>query len=244
MSKRLVIIGASGHGKVIADIAVKNGYKEIVFLDDDKAVKTCGEYSVVGASDDVMRYFDCDFVVGIGNAEIRKRIQEELIDKGLHVVTLIHPKAVVARDVSLGVGTVVMAGAIINPGSTVGNGCIINTSASVDHDNTISDYVHVSIGSHLAGTVNIGTCTWIGAGAIVNNNVSICENCMVGAGAVVVKNITEPDTYIGVPARKKSMVNNQMNIDPKNSGGQLLVIKHITDMPSSIVREDLVWRAA
>lgn len=219
MSKQLVIIGASGHGKVIADIAEKVGYTDVVFLDDNKAVKTCGKHSVVGRSGDAMRYSNCDFIVGIGNTENRKRIQEELMVKGLHIATLIHPQAVIATDVSLGIGTVVMPGAVINSGSTLGKGCIINTSASVDHDNTISDYVHVSVGSHLAGTVNIGTGTWIGAGAVVNNNVSICENCMVGAGAVVVKNITESDTYIGVPARKKTMVNKQMNIDPQKFEG-------------------------
>ena len=127
----LVIVGASGHGKVIADVAEKVGYTDIVFLDDNKTVKTCGKYSVVGASGDAMRYSSCDFSVGIGNAEIRKRIQEELIEEGLHIVTLVHPKAVIASDVSLGVGTVVMAGAIINPGSKVGNGCIINTGVHV-----------------------------------------------------------------------------------------------------------------
>lgn len=219
MSKQLVIIGASGHGKVIADIAEKLGYTDIVFLDDNKTVKTCGKHSVVGVSGDAMRYSKYDFIVGIGNAEIRKRIQEKLIAQGLRIAILVHPQAVVATDVSLGIGTVVMAGAIINPGSTLGKGCIINTAASVDHDNIISDYVHVSVGSHLAGAVSIGTGTWIGAGTVVNNNVSICENCMVGAGAVVVKNITEPDTYIGVPARKKSMVNKQMNLESQNSGG-------------------------
>ncbi len=219
MSKQLVIIGASGHGKVIADIAVKNGYTEIVFLDDNKAVKTCGEYSVVGSSDDAMRYSSCDFIVGIGNAEIRKRIQEKLIEKGLHIVTLIHPKTVIAPGVSLGVGTVVMAGAIINPGSTVGNGCVINTGATIDHDNIIADYVHISVGSHLAGTVSVGACTWIGAGAVVNNNVTICDNCMIGAGAVVVNNLTEADTYIGIPARKKSMHDENLRINSHNSGG-------------------------
>lgn len=215
----LVIVGASGHGKVIADIAEKVGYTDIVFLDDNQSIKTCGKYSVVGTSSDAIRYSSSDFIVGIGNAEIRKRIQEELIGKGIHIATLIHPKAVIAPDVSLGVGTVVMAGAIINPGSTVGNACIINTGATVDHDNTIANYVHVSVGSHLAGTVSIGTGTWIGAGAIVNNNVSICENCMIGAGAVVINNLTDSDVYIGVPARKKSMVDKLLNIDPQNSGG-------------------------
>ena len=246
MSKRLVIVGASGHGKVIADIGEKNGYTEILFLDDNKAVKTCGKYSVVGTSGDAMRYSSSDFIVGIGNAKIRKRLQEELIAKGLHIGTLVHPKSVVALDVSLGAGTVVMAGAIINPGSIVGNGCIINTGATVDHDNVIEDYVHVSVGSHLAGTVSIGTHTWIGAGAIVSNNVSICENCVIGAGAVVVKNITESDTYIGVPARRKTMNCEMLDgIQKMVSGGVLLLAdKYIRNMLCPSVAHDLAGRAA
>ena len=198
----LVIIGASGHGKVIADIAEKIGYTNIVFLDDNETIKNCGKYSVIGTSKDAMQYSSFDFIVGIGNAKIRKIIQTALIEKEMHVVTLVHPKAVIASDVSLGTGSVVMAGAIINPGSMIGNGCIINTGATVDHDNIISDYAHVSVGSHLAGTVTIGSGAWIGAGAIVNNNVTICDNCMIGAGAVVTKSINEPGTYIGVPARR------------------------------------------
>ena len=198
----LVIVGASGHGKVIADIAEKVGYTNIIFLDDNKAVKTCGKYSVEGTSRDFMLYSSFDFIVGIGDAKTRKRIQENLIEEGIHIVTLAHPNSVIASDVSFGVGTVVMAGAIINPGSKVGNGCIVNTGATVDHDNNISDYVHISVGSHLAGTVDVGACTWIGAGAIVSNNTTICDNCMIGAGAVVIKDIAEPGTYIGVPARR------------------------------------------
>jgi len=206
VGKQLVIIGASGHGKVIADIAQKNGYTDIVFLDDNKAVKKCGNYAVVGACCDAINYSDRDFIVGIGATEIRIKIQKELIEKGLRIVSLVHPHAVIAPDVPLGRGTVVMAGAVINPGSRIGAGCIINTGATVDHDNTISDYAHISVGSHLAGTVSIGTGAWIGAGAIVSNNIKICANCVIGAGAVVVNDLTEPDTYIGIPARKMSMI--------------------------------------
>ena len=202
MNKQLVIIGASGHGKVIADIAEKNGYKNIVFLDDNSEVNFCGKYPVVGASCEASRQIDSDFIVGIGCAEIRKKIQKLLIEENLHIVTLVHPKAVVATDVYIGIGTVVMAGAIINPGTTIGNGCIVNTGATVDHDNIIGDFAHISVGSHLAGTVHIGKGTWIGAGAVVSNTVSICDNCMIGAGAVVVKDIVEAGTYVGVPTEK------------------------------------------
>lgn len=198
--RKLAIIGASGHGKVIADIAVKNGYKEIVFFDDDPNVQECAGFRVVGTSKDVDNYPDYDVIVAIGNASIRKKIHKKVGEDRL--ATLIHPQSVISRRITIGKGTVVMAGGIINSDTKIGEGCIINTSASVDHDCSMGDFVHVSVGAHVAGTVTIGIGTWIGAGATVSNNIEICRECMIGAGAVVVSNIKEKGTYIGVPVKK------------------------------------------
>lgn len=200
MNKKIIIIGAGGHGKVVADIASENGYDNIVFLDDNEAINTCGGYPVIGRTSAV-EGIEADTIVAIGNAEIRRRIQESIDEK--YLVTLIHPDAVVAKDTSVGIGTVIMAGAVINPGTTVGKGCIINTCSSVDHDCNVGDFVHISVGTHLCGLVTIGNEAWIGAGATISNNVSICRKSIVGAGAVVVENIEEVGTYIGIPARKK-----------------------------------------
>lgn len=197
--KRLAIIGANGHGKVIADIAFRNAYEEIIFLDDNVNIHECGGYPVVGRSADAKK-IDADVVIGIGDTGIRKQIQESL--SGVNIVTLIHPDAVVAADVLIGEGTVVMAGAVINPGVTIGKGCIINTCSSVDHDCNVGDFVHIAVGSHLCGTVIVEDETWIGAGATVNNNLSICRACMIGAGAVVVNDIKEAGTYVRIPARR------------------------------------------
>lgn len=195
--KRLVIIGASGHGKVVADIALKVGYEDIVFFDDNEGIKECAGFPVVGkvAQAELMEGDKC---VAIGNAKIRERIQEKMDG----VVTLIHPEAVISRRVSIGLGSVVMAGAVVNSDAVIGKGCIINTGSSVDHDCKIGNFVHVSVGAHVAGACEIGKGTWIGAGAIVSNNVNICDNCMIGAGAVVIRDIMEEGTYAGVPARK------------------------------------------
>ena len=198
--KKIVIIGASGHGKVAADIALKCGYTDIVFLDDNISIKNCGRHSVVGSNDRV-EDINGDVIVAIGNSAARRRIQESIEEERLAV--LIHPDAVVAEDVTIGSGTVVMAGTVINHGSMIGRGCIINTCASVDHDCKLGDYVHVAVGAHLAGSVEVGDETWIGAGATVSNNIEICGRCMIGAGAVVVKDIEEAATYLGVPARQK-----------------------------------------
>ena len=199
---QLVIIGASGHGKVIADIARKLGYTAIVFLDDNENICQCGNYPVIGKSFEASR-MDTDIIVGIGDADIRKRIQESIPEE--RIVTLIHPDAVIAEDVLIGRGTVVMAGAVINPGVKIGKGCIINTCSSVDHDCQIGDFVHISVGSHISGTVEIGKRTWIGVGAAVTNNVNICGDCMIGAGAVVIKDIGEAGTYVGIPAERIDM---------------------------------------
>ncbi len=202
MNKKLAIIGASGHGKVVADIATKNGYTDIVFLDDNVLTAEYGGYSLIGTSKDAALCRDRDFIVAIGNAHVRESLLHQLAGEGYRVVTLIHPHATIGKDVALGEGTVVMAGAVINPGARVGKGGIINTCSSVDHDCIIGEYVHISVGAHIAGTVRIGDRTWIGAGATISNNVAITSDCMIGAGAVVVGDLLESDTYIGVPARK------------------------------------------
>lgn len=195
---RLIIIGASGHGKVVADIAVLNGYSDIVFLDDDESVKECAGWPVVEKSNKAP---SGEIFVAIGNPETRRHLMEFYAERVIPV--LIHPKAVVAEDVEIGSGTVIMAGAIVNPGTRIGKGVIVNTSSSIDHDCLVGDYSHISVDAHLCGTVKVKDSVWIGAGAIVINNVNICGECTIGAGAVVIKDISNPGTYIGVPAKLK-----------------------------------------
>lgn len=204
MKDKLIIIGASGHGKVVTDIAIKmNKWQSIAFLDDDESINISMGLEVIGKTSDAFIYKDeADFFVAIGNNAVREKVQEKLIEEGLNVVSLIHPSAVLGTDVVIGIGTVVMAGVVINSSTRIGRGCIINTSSSLDHDNAIEDYVHISPGVKTAGSVGIGKITWIGIGSVVSNNVNICSDCKVGAGAVVVKDITEPGTYVGVPVRR------------------------------------------
>lgn len=202
MSKSVIIIGASGHGKVIADIIESSGNKVKGFLDDDELLqgKDIVGFPVLGKTADYVNYIDCEFIIGIGNPNIRKKIAEELDVKWC---TAIHPTAVVSKlDVEIGEGTVIMANAVINPSAKVGKHCIVNTSSVVEHDNVLADYVHISPNTALAGTVVIGKSTHIGVGASVKNNISITDNCIIGAGAVVVDDITESGTYVGVPARR------------------------------------------
>lgn len=197
---RLVVVGAGGHAKVIADIAVKTGYSHISFL-DDHAVGSCMGFPIVGTTADLEGMDDgaTDFVIGIGNNTVRQAIAKKY---DVHWIPLIHPAAKIAIHVTIGRGTVVMAGAVINSCAEIGEHCIINTGAIVEHDNIIEDYVHLSPGVVLGGTVRIGELTHVGLGAVVRNNIHIGDACTIGAGAVVVKNIDCSGVYVGIPARK------------------------------------------
>lgn len=202
MKQEVIVIGAGGHGKVVADIVRSCGDTVLGFLDDgrQKGECLCG-IPVLGKIEDYVNYPDAKFLVAIGGSAARRSVAARL--EGVRWHTAIHPNAVISTmDTHIGEGSVVMAEAVVNPCATVGRHCIVNTGASIDHDNQIGDYTHISVGAHLAGTVTVGENVWVGIGAAVSNNLTLCDDCMIGAGAVVVRSITEPGTYIGVPARK------------------------------------------
>jgi sugar O-acyltransferase (sialic acid O-acetyltransferase NeuD family) len=205
--KQLLIIGAGGHGRVVADIAKLSGWYQRIVFADDANIQESGGYPVVCKTKEAVHLLvDYEVVVAIGNNQTRKRILENLEAHSGHLTALVHPSAVIASDVVLGAGSVVMANAVINCGSKIGKGVIVNTAATIDHDNQIGDFVHISPGAHLAGTVAIGDETWIGIGASISNNLNICDGCLVGAGAVVIRDIEKVGTYVGVPAREKGLL--------------------------------------
>ena len=202
MSDKVVIIGAVGHAKVIADILLCRGVEVLGFLDDDPKKTSVIGLPVLGPVDNWPRYRDgASFILGIGSNAVRRVLAEKISGSWY---TAVHPTSLQAlgMEMRIGNGTVVMANAAINAGSQIGKHCIINTGAVVEHDNVLEDCVHISPNATLCGGVHIGAETHIGAGAVIRNNISVCEDVTVGAGAVVVRNITEPGVYVGVPARK------------------------------------------
>ena len=206
MQKKVIIIGASGHAKVIADIVKKSNDELVGFLDDnedllDKIIYDDKKVLGTTKEEDIHKYSEHYFIIGIGSNKVRELLDKKY--KNLKWYTAIHPNAVISDDVEIGEGTVVMAGVVINTGTIIGKHCIINTCSSLDHDNILEDYVHVSPGSHLAGTVKVGRKTWICTGVTIINNISIGNNNIIGAGATVIKNIEENDgIYVGVPTKK------------------------------------------
>lgn len=204
MQKKVIIIGASGHAKVIADIVKNNNDILIGFLDDNLEIQNkiiFDSKKVLGTIEDVYKYSDCYFIIGIGNNKVRKLISNKY--KKLKWYTAVHPNAVIANEVEIGEGTVIMAGTVINTGTKIGKHCIVNTSSSLDHDNVLEDYVHISPGAHLAGTVRVGEETWVCSGVTVINNINIGKNNIIGAGATVIKSILEENgTYVGIPVER------------------------------------------
>lgn len=205
MNKKLLILGAGGHGKVVADAAERAGlWQQLAFLDDRYPEKQCHEaWPVFGQIADWEAFKDWELVVAIGHCETRLRISREIDAAGFPLATVVHPSAIVSPYVKIGAGSVVLARAVLNPGVQVGMATIINTGAIIEHDCFFDDGVHACPGVLLAGNVSVGECTWLGIGSVYKQGVRIDEHVMVGAGAVVVANVEAATTAIGFPARAR-----------------------------------------
>jgi sugar O-acyltransferase (sialic acid O-acetyltransferase NeuD family) len=201
--KRLALLGASGHGKVVADAALAGGWGAVEFFDDAWPQRQSnGPWPVTGDSATLLarlREFQ-GVIVSIGECSLRWNKHQTLQAAGAPMATVVHPAAVVSRYAVLGGGTVVMAGAVVNIDAVVGQAGIINTGATVDHDCRLGDAVHICPGAHLSGNVQVGHGSWVGVGAAVKQGMTIGQRVMVGAGAVVVQAVPDGLTVIGNPA--------------------------------------------
>jgi UDP-N-acetylbacillosamine N-acetyltransferase len=208
MQNRIVIWGASGHARVVAEIIRLNAIYEIVgFLDDDKTRQQGIEFAgshILGGREELNSLQAAgvgNLIIAVGHCQARLTLAKFARAQGLQLVTAIHPRSSIASDVSIGAGTVIVAGVVVNPGSLLGENIIINTSASVDHECVIEDGVHIGPGVHLGGRVKVGKGSWVGIGAVVKDRIEIGSNTIIGAGAVVLDNIPDGVVAYGVPAR-------------------------------------------
>ncbi|QKT04810.1 acetyltransferase [Ectothiorhodospiraceae bacterium 2226] len=202
MSK-LHILGAGGHGKVVADAALAAGMAdEIVFYDDRfPTLTTVGAWPVVGRLEDVPEGGRDLAVVALGDNALRMRIIQQLAERDASLARVVHPSAAISRSATLGEGSVVLAQAVVGPDAELGRGCIVNSGATVDHDCRLGEGVHVAPGAHLGGAVVVGRETWIGLGASVIEGLRIGERCLVAAGAAVVHDLPDQSRVGGVPAK-------------------------------------------
>lgn len=206
MNRPVLVFGASGHGKVVADIVRAAGLELAGFVDDDPGRREVGLWGLP-----VRGWAEClalpagpgrpAIALGIGDNRARERVLERIVAGGFEVLTVVHPRAAVSPRARLGTGTVVMALVAVNPDADVGAGVILNTGCVVEHDCRIGDFAHLSPNSALGGGVEIGARSHLGLGAVVLPLVKVGADVRVGAGAAVTGDAPPGVTLVGVPAR-------------------------------------------
>ncbi len=199
----IYLIGAGGHGKVVADTFLLNGCL-LSILDSNPALEGSSLLGVrIEREERVLLSLNhpADFFVSIGDAESRRRVSERWEEHGHRLVRAIHPTAIVSRSALLELGVCLLAGVIVQADCRIGKGAIINNGVTVDHDTKIGDYVHLAPGVHLAGNIQVGEASWIGIGSSVREGIAIGPRAMVGAGSVVVEDLPGEVVAYGNPCR-------------------------------------------
>lgn len=205
--KKIIVIGAGGHGKVVLDALLVLGENVMGLVDSLESlhglmlfdVKVLGGDSVLGnLSPETVQL--ANGVGGARSTTARRKVYDMWIARGFAFTGLVHPRACIGRDVRLGAGVQIMAGAVVQAGATIGDNSIINTSASVDHDCVIGPHCHLAPGVVLSGGVTIDEGTHIGTGACIVQGVRVGKNAFVAAGAVVTADVDDNACVRGVPA--------------------------------------------
>lgn len=202
----VAIIGAGGHGRVIASVLQARNHAVAGFIDNQPQENL--PFPLLGNDEDVSTLFRegkiSSFIIGLGSVKggspIRAKLFDEMLEKGLTPSVAIHPMATLSPGVKIGAGSVVMAGSIVNTGTTIGKNSIVNTGAIIDHDGAIGDHVHIAPGATLSGNVTIGDHSLIGVGSVIRQGLAIGKNVTLGAGSVAVKDMAEGVTAFGNPA--------------------------------------------
>jgi len=192
--KSIAIYGASGHGKVVAEIAKLHGYNNIIYIDD-------GANEHISFEDFLQQDLNIPIAFGIGDNQIRAKIYQKCIKNKLTIQTLVHPSASISNHAQIAEGTVVMANVVINVDTIIGKCCIINSSSIVEHDDVIGDFVHLSPHVACAGNVTINDYTHIGIGTCIIQGITIGSNSIIGAGSVVIKDIKSNILAYGNPCK-------------------------------------------
>jgi len=206
--ERILILGAGGHGQVLADVLMRMRdagaqVAPLGYLDDAAAMQnqTLLGLPILGRVADLAQIAHTAIVIAIGDNGIRRNLFDRLLQQGEHFAIARHPRAVIAPDVRIGSGTVICAGVIINPGAVIGANVILNTGCTVDHHNQIGDHAHIAPGVHLGGDVQIGAGTLVGIGATVMPQRQVGAWSIVGAGALLHADLPGHAVAVGVPAR-------------------------------------------
>jgi sugar O-acyltransferase (sialic acid O-acetyltransferase NeuD family) len=202
VKRSLIVFGAGGHGKVVADILLAQGLDVAGFVDDQRAVGSRVLGLPVLGPTEWLRNTAADVALGIGDNAARALVYERCLELGAHVVTVIHPRAVVAASARVEDGAVVMALAVLNADALVERGAIINTGAIVEHDCKVGPFAHISPNATMGGGCTIDCHAQLGVGATMLPGTSVGARSIVGGGAMVTRSIAADSVARGVPARR------------------------------------------
>ncbi len=206
--RRLLILGAGGHGRVVLDIVLQAGRDEVVgFLDNNAEIhgRRVDGVPVLGGIAELPRLaaaHDADgVIIAIGDNGVRRGLAREVDACGLPLVSAVHPSATLARSVTLGRNVVVAAGAVVCAHCQIGDSVILNTGCIIDYQTMIGEGSHICPGVRIAGRVKVESGVFVGLGATVVPRVTLGCEAIIGAGSVVIADVPPLTTVVGVPAR-------------------------------------------
>ncbi|MBN1587215.1 MAG: acetyltransferase [Candidatus Omnitrophica bacterium] len=205
--KRVLVVGAGGHARVILDILEQRNAEIRGCLDDDplKEGRPFAGTMVLGPTSRMQEMRKAEpglsIIIAIGDNSVRRELFVNAREMGYEFVRAVHPSVVQAPSVKIGVGAMVCAGVVLNPGVEIGNNAIVNTASSVDHDSKVGAHAHICPGVHTGGHVAIAELAFVGLGSSVLPRIRIGTGCIVGAGSVVIRDVPDGATAYGVPGR-------------------------------------------
>ena len=208
MSRPVIIVGGGGHAHVIIDALTRGGISVIGICDPALSKGSLGPLGVlVLGNDSALSGYppsDVDLVNGVGSTsstDSHRQVFEVFSRRGYRFVSVVHPSAIIARDVRVEEGGQLMAGVVVQAGTVIGRNTIVNTGSCIDHNCRLGDHVHVAPGVTLSGGVTVGSNTHIGVGASIIQSVIIGEHCLIGAGTVVLTNVDDGCRIVTPPSR-------------------------------------------
>lgn len=204
LNRKIVLVGYSGHGLVVADAAIEQGLDLQYYSDKKIASKNPFNLKYLGFEKDPQFSHwgqGFKFALAIGNNEIRRKTGEYILSKGEELVNIMHPRASISKGLNIGKGNFINNSAVVNTQVMIGNYCVLNTGAILDHECQLDDAVHVAPGAVLAGGVEVGKNSFIGANSVIKEGISIGENVIIGAGTVVIRDVADNTKIVGNPGK-------------------------------------------
>ena len=204
-NNKIVLVGYAGHGIVVAEAALTSNMNLQLYAELNKLKTNPFEIEYLGfeGADNFIGWnYDYEYILGIGDNQIRQKIGNLIFSKNKILKNVFHNTASISKTTKVGIGNFFARNVAINPLVEIGDYCILNTGCIIEHECKISNAVHIAPGVVLAGNVTVGANTFIGANAVVKQGITIGRNVIIGAGSVVIKDVLDNKKIVGNPSRE------------------------------------------